>query len=230
MNSMISMLRYNFIILELIALILASIAISTCSWEKVILKDYEAVQAIYQSPLLTALTTYDNIKINYENATGYILKIKSGLIDICTYLRQPNHKSFGSGHCKQIIARPSIGLAIIGIICLVIGIVCFADEENCNNREAIWLFYCSAIFTGLGGLFLFTSHWTYSISSELQLPTIYIRYGFSTYLIVISAIISLLSMSLVLWRMYLRRVYGNHQSKMNSTKRHVYRKISNRHL
>ncbi|CAF3969875.1 unnamed protein product [Rotaria sp. Silwood2] len=194
-------------------------------------KYYEAVQAIYQSPLLTALTTYDNVKINYENATGYVFKINSGLMDICTYLRQPNHKSFESARCKQIIARPSIGLAIVGIICLVIGIVCtgFADEESCYDREAIWLFYCSAIFTGLGGLLLFTSHWTYSMSSELPLPTIYVRYGFSTYLIVIAAVISLLSMSLVLWRMYLRRVYGNHRLKITSTKRRVS-KNSNRRL
>ncbi|CAF5033190.1 unnamed protein product, partial [Rotaria sp. Silwood1] len=215
----------------LIALILASVAFSTCSWEKVTLKDYEAVQAIYHSPLLTALTTYDNVKINYENATGYIFKISSGLMDICTYLRQPNHKSFGPARCIQTIARPSIGLAIVGIICLVIGTVCtgFANEENCYNREAIWLFYCSAIFTGLGGLLLFTSHWTYSMSSELQLPTVYVRYGFSTYLIVLAAVISLLSMSLVLWRMYLRRVYGNHRSNTNSTKRRVSKK-SNRRL
>ena len=38
------------------------------------------------------------------------------------------------------------------------------------------------------------------MSSELQLPTASIRYGFSTYLIVIAAIIGLLSMSLILWR------------------------------
>jgi hypothetical protein len=75
----------------------------------VTLKDYDAVQAIYHSPLLTALTTYDNVKINYQNATGYVLKINSGLMDICTNLRQPNHLSFGPGRCKQTIARPSIG-------------------------------------------------------------------------------------------------------------------------
>jgi hypothetical protein len=38
------------------------------------------------------------------------------------------------------------------------------------------------------------------MSSELQLPTAYVQYGYSTYLIVMSAVISLLSMSLVLWR------------------------------
>lgn len=73
------------------------------------MKDYEAVQAIYHSPLLTALTSYDNVKIDYQNATGYVLKISSGLMDICTQLRQPNHLSFEPNHCKQTIARPSIG-------------------------------------------------------------------------------------------------------------------------
>lgn len=38
------------------------------------------------------------------------------------------------------------------------------------------------------------------MSSELQLPTAYVRYGYSTYLIISSAVISLISMSLVLWR------------------------------
>ncbi len=200
-----------------------------------ILKDYDAVQAIYHSPLLTALTTYDNVKINYQNASGYILQINSGLMDICTYLRQPNDLLFQPGRCKPTIARPAIGktnffillkgkkfflsgLAIVGVIFLVIGTVCtgkrkslifistsivrlgFADEEKCNDRETRWLSYCSAISTALGGLLLFTSHWTYSMSSEFQLPTIYVRYGYSTYLIVISAVINLLSMSLVLWR------------------------------
>jgi len=75
----------------------------------VTLKDYDAVQAIYHSPLLTVLTTYDNVKINYQNATGYVLQINSGLMDICTHLRQPNHLSFGPGRCKQTIARPAIG-------------------------------------------------------------------------------------------------------------------------
>lgn len=76
----------------------------------------------------------------------------------------------------------------------------FADEENCDDRETCWLSYCSAISVALGGLFLFTSHWTYSMSNELQIPTAYIRYGYSTYFIITSAVISLLSMSLVLWR------------------------------
>jgi hypothetical protein len=75
----------------------------------VTLKDYDAVQAIYHSPLLTALTVYDNIEIDYQNTTGYILKINSGLMDICTHLRQPNNSSFGPGRCKQTIARPAIG-------------------------------------------------------------------------------------------------------------------------
>jgi len=196
------MLRYNFVALQLIALILAIIAISTCSWEKVTLKDYEAVQAIYHSPLLAVLTNYENVKIDYQNATGYILNINSGLMDICTNLRQPNHISFEPSRCKPTIARPAIGLAIIGVIFLVIGTICtaFADEDNCHNRDTRWLSYCSAISVALSGLLLFTSHWTYSISSELQLPTAYVRYGFSTYLIVTAAIISLLSMSLVLWR------------------------------
>ncbi len=106
------------------------------------MKDYDAVQAIYHSPLLTVLTTYDNVKINYQNATGYVLQINSGLMDICTHLRQPNHLSFGPGRCKQTIARPAIGktdflniitneiklfysgLAIVGVIFVVIGTVC----------------------------------------------------------------------------------------------------------
>ena len=79
------------------------------SWEKVTLEDHEAIQLIYHLPLLRTLTTYDNVNINYRNATGYTLKIHSGLMDICTYLRQPNHQSFGPGRCKQTIARPSIG-------------------------------------------------------------------------------------------------------------------------
>lgn len=200
-----------------------------------ILKDYDAVQAIYHSPLLTTLTTHDNLQINYQNATGYVLQINSGLMDICAYLRQPNHLSFGPGRCKQTIARPAIGnihifpifegkksiflgLAIVGVIFLVIGIVCtgksisflfvfisivcigFADEERCNERKTRWLSYCSAISVALGGLLLFTSHWTYSISSELQFPTAFVRYGYSTYLMVTAAVTSLLSMSLVLWR------------------------------
>jgi hypothetical protein len=110
------------------------------------------------------------------------------------------------------------GLAIFGVIFLVIGIVCtgksisflfvfisivcigFADEESCDERKTRWLSYSSAISVALGGLLLSTSHWTYSISSELQFPTAFIRYGYSTYLMVTAAVISLLSMSLVLWR------------------------------
>lgn len=103
------------------------------------MKDYDAVQAIYHSPLLTALTTSDNVKIDYQNSNGYILRINSGLMDLCTHLRQPNHLSFERGRCKQSIARPAIGenhfccdcktriclgLAIIGVIFLVIGIIC----------------------------------------------------------------------------------------------------------
>lgn len=108
---------------------------------------------------------------------------------------------------------------------LVIGIVCtgkslfppipisrsfidiaFADEENFDERQRRCLSYCSAFSVALGGLLLFTSHWTYSLSSELQLPTLYIRYGFSTYLIVAAAVMSLLSMSLVLWRLVSRNL------------------------
>jgi len=107
----------------------------------VTLKDDDAVQAIYHSPLLTALTTYNNVQINYENTTGYVLQINSGLMDICTHLRQPNHLSFEPARCKKTIARPAIGnnhflyykeekklfssgLAIIGVIFLVIGTIC----------------------------------------------------------------------------------------------------------
>jgi len=155
-------------------------------------------------------------------------------MDICTYLRQPNHLSFEPGRCKQTIARPAIGLAIVGVIFLLIGTICtgFADEENCEDREIRWLSYCSAISIALGGLLLFTSHWTYSISSELRLPTAYVRYGYSTYLIVISAVTSLLSMSLVLWRVYLRRVYVNPhpQPKLNYAKRHRSKKIQSSSL
>lgn len=79
------------------------------SWEKVTLKDSDAVQAIYHSPLLTALTVYDNIQLNYQNTSGYILQINSGLMDICTHFRQPNHLSFGPDRCKQTVARPAIG-------------------------------------------------------------------------------------------------------------------------
>ncbi len=100
---------------------------------------------------------------------------------------------------------------MIGIVCtgksisflfVFISIVCigFADEESCDERKTRWLSYSSAISVALGGLLLSTSHWTYSISSELQFPTAFIRYGYSTYLMVTAAVISLLSMSLVLWR------------------------------
>ena len=73
------------------------------------MKDYDAIQAIYHSPLLTALTTSDRVKIDYQNASGYVLEINSGLMDICAYLRQPDHHLFEPGRCKQTIARPSIG-------------------------------------------------------------------------------------------------------------------------
>lgn len=73
------------------------------------MKDYDAIQAIYHSPLLTALTASDRVQINYQNATGYELEIHSGLMDICAYLRQPGHQLFEPGRCKQTIARPSIG-------------------------------------------------------------------------------------------------------------------------
>ncbi|CAF1144632.1 unnamed protein product [Adineta steineri] len=108
------MLRYNFIVLQFIALILAIIAILTCSWEEVTLKDYDAIQTIYHSPLLTTLTTDDNFKMDHQNATGYVLKINSGLLDICTHLYYKNQLSFEPIRCKQTIARPSIE-AHIGI-------------------------------------------------------------------------------------------------------------------
>jgi hypothetical protein len=76
----------------------------------------------------------------------------------------------------------------------------FVDEENCYDCESRWLPYCSTICLALDSLLFFTYQWTYSMGSELQLSTGYVQYGFSTYLIVISAVISLLSMSLVLWR------------------------------
>ncbi len=147
---------------------------------------------------------------------------------------------------------------VIGIVCtsksisflfVFISIVCigFADEESCDERKTRWLSYCSAISVALGGLLLFTSHWTYSISSELQLPTAYVRYGYSTYLIVTAAVISLLSMSLVLWRIvsidccaikidkieflskqYLRRVHFNLQPKVNYVKRRRSKKFNRR--
>lgn len=188
------------------------------SWEKVTLKDNDALQTIYHSPLLTALTAFDYFQIDYQNATGYLLQINTGLMDICTHLRRPNHLTYEPTRCKQTIARPAIGeiflmnqanlnsvlvgLAIIGVIFVVVGIVCtgFADEESQDDRAIELLSYGSAISTGLGGLLLFTSHWTYSLSSELQLPTLYVKYGYSTYLVVTSAVLSLLSMSLVLWR------------------------------
>jgi hypothetical protein len=56
------------------------------------------------------------------------------------------------------------------------------------------------VSAALAGLLLFSSHWTYSMGVEVQLPTVYVRYGYSTYLMVTSAVMSLLSMSLVLWR------------------------------
>ncbi|UJR08677.1 hypothetical protein I4U23_012935 [Adineta vaga] len=197
------MLRYNFIALQLIALILAIIAITTSSWEKVTLKDDDALQTIYHSPLLTALTTFTPpIRHQHYNVTGYILTINSGLLDICVHLQHSNHLFRQPQRCKQTVARPSIGLAIIGVIFLVIGIVCtgFADEEMYDDRQVRWLCYGSALSVALAGLLLFTSHWTYSMSSELQLPTAYVRFGYSTYLIVTAAVLSLLSMSLVLWR------------------------------
>ena len=95
------------------------------SWETVILKDDEAVQTIFHSPFLTAMATSRNqIRINYENPRGYVLKINTGLMEICTMLRQPKHQEFESKFCKQTIARPAIGLAIVGLLFLMIGTVC----------------------------------------------------------------------------------------------------------
>lgn len=71
-------------------------------------------------------------------------------MDICLYVRRPNQQLFESGHCKQSIARPSIGnqfifyfdnwkkkifffylgLAIVGVICLVIGTVCTGKNNH----------------------------------------------------------------------------------------------------
>jgi hypothetical protein len=45
--------------------------------------------------------------------------------------------------------------------------------------------------------------------SELQIPTAYVRYGFSTYLIVIAALMSLLSMGLALWRIVSMEIFVN---------------------
>lgn len=80
-------------------------------------------------------------------------------------------------------------------------LLAFANDSFVYDRDIRWLSYCSAIFIAFGGLLLFSSHWTFSISSELRLSTIYIQYGYSTYLIVTAALISLLSMSLILWRL-----------------------------
>ncbi|CAF0819495.1 unnamed protein product [Adineta ricciae] len=208
------MLRYNFLALQLTALTLAIIAITTSSWEKVILKDDDALQTIYHSPLLTTLTTpIPPPSTHPHNVTGYILTINSGLMDICAHLQHPTHTLYQPPQrCKQTVARPSIGLAIIGVIFVVIGIACtgFADEEVYGDRHIRWLCYGSALSAALGGLLLFTCHWTYSLSSELQLPTAFVRYGYSTYLIVTSAVLSLLSMGLVLWRIYLCRDRYNH--------------------
>ena len=80
-------------------------------------------------------------KIDFHNATGYVLEIQTGLTDICTRLRQPHARSFEASYCKRAIARPAIGtllllvrlslsrrfpsgLAIVGVIFLVIGTVC----------------------------------------------------------------------------------------------------------
>jgi hypothetical protein len=82
----------------------------------VILKDYDAVQTIYHSPLLTTLTNHHDQSINYQNATGYVLQINSGLMDICAQLRRPNQLLFGPGRCKQTIARPAIGIIDIFLL------------------------------------------------------------------------------------------------------------------
>ena len=80
------------------------------SWERVTLKDDDALQTIYHSPLLTALVTNGGaVELNYQNGSGYVLMINSGLLDICTQLRQPQRSFFGPGRCKRAIARPAIG-------------------------------------------------------------------------------------------------------------------------
>ncbi len=42
-----------------------------------VLKDSNAVQAIYHLLFLTTLNNYDNLKINYQNVTGYDLQMNS---------------------------------------------------------------------------------------------------------------------------------------------------------
>ena len=84
--------------------------LSLRSWEKVVLKDTDAVQAIYHSPLLTTMVSdRSGIHIDFHNATGYVLEIRTGLMDICTRLRQPHARSFETSYCKRTIARPAIG-------------------------------------------------------------------------------------------------------------------------
>ena len=87
-----------------------SISLHTSSWEKVILKDDDALQTIYHSPLLTTLTTpIPPPSTHTHNATGYILTINSGLMDICAHLQHPTHLYQPPQRCKQTVARPSIG-------------------------------------------------------------------------------------------------------------------------
>ncbi len=89
-------MRHNFVVLELVALIFTIIAMSTwwilfywnfkmfyllfmfkSTWKKMVLKDSNAVQAIYHLLFLTTLNNYDNLKINYQNVTGYDLQMNS---------------------------------------------------------------------------------------------------------------------------------------------------------
>jgi hypothetical protein len=75
-------------------------------------------------------------------------------------------------------------ICFIFIIIIIISIG-FVDEENYYDHKSHWLSYCSTICLVLGDLLLFISHWTYSMSCQLQFSTAYVRYGFSTYFFVI---------------------------------------------
>lgn len=101
------------------------------------MKDYDAIQAIYHSPLLTALTISDRVQIDYQNASGYELEIHSGLMDICAYLRRPGQQLFEPGRCKQTIARPSIGKIYLFIRCLFIS---FRSSDCWCDISCHW--YC----------------------------------------------------------------------------------------
>lgn len=74
------------------------------------LRESEALRTIYHSPLLTSMIVdHAKIDIDYQNTTGYVLELRTGLMEICVFLRQPNRDEFEPGICKRSIARPSIG-------------------------------------------------------------------------------------------------------------------------